>query len=67
MAGKRPSEELVGRAILAFGRWGGRMPTGAGGIDRGEMRMLERGGYVVGELRRLNSGTMVKMWKLVER
>jgi hypothetical protein len=64
---KKADEELVGRAILAFGRWGGRMPTGAGGIDRREMRLLERGGYVVGELMRLNSGTMVKMWKLVAR
>lgn len=67
MSGKRADAELVARAILAFDKWGGRMPTGAGGIVRSEMRMLERGGFVRGELSRLKSGTMVKVWKWVGR
>ena len=66
MSGKKVDAELYARAILAFDKWGGRMPTGAGGITRVELRRLERSGHVAGEMKRLNGGTLIKMWKWVK-
>lgn len=67
MSGKKADNELVVRAILAFDKWGSRMPTGAGGISRVEMRRLERSGYVTGKEARLKSGTLVKIWTWVKQ
>lgn len=61
------SINYVTRALLVkaggkFKEWGWRLPTGAGGMTRKELRLLERKGFVKGELRRLDSGTMIKVW-----
>jgi hypothetical protein len=65
MSGKKPDMDLVARAVVAFESWKGRMPTGAGGLSRAELRMLERAGYVKGAKARLDSGTQITMWTWV--
>jgi len=55
-------DELLVRLAGTMETWGGRFPTGAGGMKRGELRWLERKGYVKSRLVRLDSGTLVKMW-----
>ena len=67
MSGRKANAELVARAILVMERWGGTMPTGAGGISRVELRMLERSGYVTSSETRLRGGTLVRVWKWVKR
>ena len=53
---------LLTKAIQKFGEWGGKLPTGAGGMTRKELRLLERKGIVKSDLRRLDSGTMIRVW-----
>jgi len=53
---------LVERAAAIFAEWGWRAPTGAGGLTRKEMRLLERAGYVEGKIAKLPSGSMVNVW-----
>ena len=54
--------ELVDRALAIFREWNFRAPTGAGGLTRKEMRLLERAGYVEGKITRLPSGSEVNVW-----
>jgi len=54
--------ELVDRALAIFREWNFRAPTGAGGLTRKDMRLLERAGYVEGKITRLPSGSEVNVW-----
>jgi len=56
---------LIERATAIFREWGGRAPTGAGGLTRKEMRLLERAGYIEGKITKLPSGSLVTVyvWK----
>ena len=56
---------LIERAMAIFREWGGRAPTGAGGLTRKELRLLERAGYIEGKIQKLPSGSEVKVWKWV--
>ena len=56
---------LFKRAATIFAAWGGRAPTGAGGLTRKEMRLLERAGYVEGKITKLPSGSEVNVWTWV--
>jgi len=53
---------LVEKARAIFREWGGRAPTGAGGLTRKELRLLERAGYVEGKITKLPSGSMINVW-----
>jgi hypothetical protein len=53
---------LVEKAMAIFAEWSGRAPTGAGGLTRKEMRLLERAGYVEGKIAKLPSGSEVNVW-----
>ena len=53
---------LVEKAMAIFREWNWRAPTGAGGLTRKEMRLLERAGYVEGKITRLPSGSEVNVW-----
>lgn len=54
---------LLAKAAATFKEYGWRLPTGAGGLSRKELRLLERKGLVESNLERLNSGTMIRVWK----
>jgi len=54
--------DLAERARATFRKWGGNAPTGAGGLTRKELRLLERKGLVKSALKRLDSGTMIRVW-----
>jgi hypothetical protein len=54
--------DLVERAMAIFAEWSWRAPTGAGGLTRKEMRLLERAGYVEGKITKLPSGSIVNVW-----
>ena len=53
---------LVEKAMAIFREWGGRCPTGAGGLTRKEMRLLSRAGYIEGKITKLPSGSLVTVW-----
>jgi len=57
--------ELVEKALAIFREWGGRAPTGAGGLTRKEMRLLSRAGYIEGKIVKLPSGSEINVyvWK----
>lgn len=58
---------LVDRALAIFAEWGGHAPTGAGGLTRKELRLLERAGYISGKIKKLPSGSEVNVWRWVGR
>lgn len=61
----RSFRALSKSARAIFAEWGGHAPTGAGGLTRKELRLLERAGYVEGKIVKLPSGSMVNVytWK----
>ena len=50
------------RIAAVFYKWGWRLPTGADGVTRGELRELERQGRVESHISKLPSGTEIRMW-----
>lgn len=56
---------LVERAMAIFAEWSWRAPTGAGGLTRKELRLLERAGYVEGKITKLPSGSIVNVYTWV--
>jgi hypothetical protein len=56
---------LLAKALAAFKGYGWKLPTGAGGMSRKELRLLERKGLIESRLERLNSGTTIRVWKWV--
>jgi hypothetical protein len=53
---------LLMRAAAAFKRWRGTLPTGAEGLTRGDLRLLERAGLIVHVQKKLPSGSIVNVW-----
>ena len=50
------------RAAAAFKKWHGTLPTGAEGLFRRDLRLLERAGVVKSTLKKLPSGSVVNVW-----
>lgn len=42
--------------------WGGWFPTGVSGLNRKQLRSLERKGFLKSKLIRLDSGTLIRVW-----
>jgi hypothetical protein len=56
-------DDLVARAGLVFSQWNDRLPTGAGGLSRGDLRRLQNAGYVRSQLHTIDkTGQLIRIW-----
>ena len=56
MSGKKATPDLAMRAYGVFREWGWKLPTGAAGLTRQDLRQLARQGLVKGALSKLPIG-----------
>lgn len=62
MSRPRVDPLLLMRAAAAFKKWRGTLPTGAEGLSRRDLRLLERSGVVKSTIKKLPSGSIVRVW-----